>query len=46
MAHWPYNTPQWVRLRKAKLAQQPLCETLSMPPRACMVRYVDLSPKR
>lgn len=26
MAEWPYNTQRWQRLRKAKLARQPLCE--------------------
>jgi 5-methylcytosine-specific restriction enzyme A len=26
MANWPYNTTEWKRLRKAKLARQPHCE--------------------
>ncbi len=26
MASWPYNTAQWQRLRKAKLAAEPLCQ--------------------
>lgn len=26
MAHWPYNTSKWARLREAKLAETPLCE--------------------
>lgn len=26
MADWPYNTAAWQRLRKAKLARDPLCE--------------------
>ena len=26
MAAWPYNTTAWQRLRRAKLAQDPLCE--------------------
>jgi len=26
MASWPYNTAQWQRLRKAKLARDPLCQ--------------------
>lgn len=26
MAAWPYNTATWKRLRKAKLAANPLCE--------------------
>ncbi len=26
MADWPYNTDAWQRLRKAKLARDPLCE--------------------
>src|SRR5690349_15155628 len=26
MAHWPYNTARWKRLRKQKLREQPLCE--------------------
>lgn len=31
MAKWPYNTDAWQRLRRAKLAQDPLCEYC--PPR-------------
>lgn len=27
MAKWPYNTAQWQRLRQAKLAAEPLCES-------------------
>jgi 5-methylcytosine-specific restriction protein A len=26
MAHWPYNTAAWQRLRRLKLASQPLCQ--------------------
>lgn len=26
MADWPYNTAQWQSLRRAKLAESPLCE--------------------
>lgn len=26
MADWPYSTEAWKRLRRAKLAQDPLCE--------------------
>ncbi|MFV0303057.1 MAG: HNH endonuclease signature motif containing protein [Paracoccus sp. (in: a-proteobacteria)] len=26
MAHWPYCTSKWARLRAAKLAETPLCE--------------------
>jgi 5-methylcytosine-specific restriction protein A len=26
MAHWPYNTAAWQRLRRLKLSTQPLCE--------------------
>jgi 5-methylcytosine-specific restriction protein A len=26
MADWPYNTAAWQRLRRAKLAETPLCE--------------------
>lgn len=26
MAHWPYNTSKWARLREAKLNDTPLCE--------------------
>ena len=26
MAKWPYNTAAWRRLRRTKLAQDPLCE--------------------
>lgn len=26
MADWPYNSQQWRRLRKHKLAESPLCE--------------------
>ncbi len=27
MADWPYNTAQWRKLRLAKLASKPMCET-------------------
>jgi len=26
MAEWPYSTQRWQRLRRAKLAQQPICQ--------------------
>ena len=26
MAAWPYSTAQWLRLRRLKLNEQPLCE--------------------
>ena len=26
MANWPYSTAHWQRLRRAKLAQDPLCQ--------------------
>ena len=26
MAHWPYNTSKWAKLREAKLSAHPLCE--------------------
>lgn len=41
MAKWPYNTETWRRLRKAKLARDPLCHGCML--RGCMVtaRAVD-----
>jgi hypothetical protein len=41
MAHWPYNTPQWVRLRKVKLQQQPLCEVCMKRGRLVRANTVD-----
>jgi 5-methylcytosine-specific restriction enzyme A len=41
MAHWPYNTPQWVRLRKVKLQQQPLCEVCMKRGRIVRANTVD-----
>ena len=41
MAHWPYNKPQWVRLRKVKLQQQPLCEVCMKRGRLVPANTVD-----
>ena len=41
MAHWPYNTPAWIRLRKVKLAQQPLCEVCMKRGRLVPANTVD-----
>ena len=41
MAHWPYNTPQWLRLRKVKLQQQPLCEVCMRRGRLVPANTVD-----
>jgi 5-methylcytosine-specific restriction enzyme A len=41
MAHWPYNTPQWLRLRKVKLQQQPLCEVCMKRGRLVPANTVD-----
>lgn len=30
MSKWPYNTATWQRLRRAKLSEQPLCETCEL----------------
>jgi 5-methylcytosine-specific restriction endonuclease McrA len=41
MAHWPYNTPAWVRLRKVKLQQQSLCEVCMRRGRLVRANTVD-----
>ena len=41
MAHWPYNTPQWVRLRKVKLQRQPLFEVCMKRGRLVRANTVD-----
>lgn len=40
MADWPYNTSAWRRLRKAKLAQDPLCQ-YCMPHKTTIATEVD-----
>jgi len=40
MAKWPYNTEAWKRLRRAKLAQDPLCEYCP-PGRRTLANHVD-----
>lgn len=39
MARWPYNTERWQRLRKAKLADHPLCE--GCKPKLTPASHVD-----
>ena len=41
MAKWPYNTTAWKRLRRAKLAVQPLCEPCMMRGKLVDARAVD-----
>jgi len=41
LAKWPYNTSQWQKLRKAKLAQQPLCEVCTRMGKATAASHVD-----
>lgn len=41
MAKWPYNTSRWQKLRKAKLAQRPLCETCQRMGKATAASHVD-----
>jgi 5-methylcytosine-specific restriction protein A len=40
MAHWPYNTERWRRLRKSKLSANPLCE-YCQPHRVTVATEVD-----
>ena len=40
MAKWPYNTANWQRLRKAKLARDPMCEGC-LPHRYTSASHVD-----
>lgn len=40
MADWPYNTTAWKKLRKLKLAEQPLCEDC-LPHRYTPANTVD-----
>ncbi|WP_187968399.1 HNH endonuclease [Aquibium microcysteis] len=41
MADWPYNTGTWQRLRKAKLASDPLCYACGLRGRAVAAVAVD-----
>lgn len=41
MADWPYNTRTWQRLRKAKLASDPLCYACGLRGRAVAAVAVD-----
>ena len=41
MANWPYNTAQWKRLRKAKLAAVPLCVPCQARDRLTPANTVD-----
>ena len=41
MAEWPYNTARWQRLRKAKLARDPLCEDCEAIGRLIPASHVD-----
>ena len=41
MADWPYNTAQWQRLRKAKLAEQPLCQPCEARGKLTFANTVD-----
>jgi hypothetical protein len=43
LADWPYNTPTWRRLRKAKLAQRPFCEPCRARGRIVEANTVDHS---
>ena len=36
MAHWPYNTPQWVRLRKVKSGTPASCFLTDYQPKIVM----------
>ena len=41
MADWPYNTAQWRKLRLAKLASKPMCETCEARGEAVPANVVD-----
>lgn len=41
MAVWPYGTAQWQRLRKAKLAEQPICQICAARDRTTLANHVD-----
>jgi len=41
MATWPYNTQKWQRLRKAKLAMDPLCQQCQQDGRVTAAQHVD-----
>lgn len=41
MAKWPYGTPEWKRLRTAKLAASPLCEPCQRRGRTVHANTVD-----
>jgi len=41
MAAWPYNTAAWQRLRKAKLAANPVCEACERRGRTVLAKAVD-----
>lgn len=41
MAEWPYNTPAWQRLRRAKLDRDPLCHACRLRGRPVMADTVD-----
>lgn len=40
MGKWPYDTPAWKKLRKAKLSHTPLCEYCP-PGREVAAKHVD-----
>lgn len=41
MARWPYNTSAWLRLRKAKLAADPMCKACEMRRDVTLATAVD-----
>jgi 5-methylcytosine-specific restriction protein A len=41
MAHWPYNTGRWQRLRAAKLRETPCCEDCTKRGRTAVANTVD-----
>ena len=41
MAKWPYSTPEWQRLRAAKLAASPLCKPCELRGRVVAANTVD-----
>lgn len=41
MAHWPYNTTAWARLRTAKLRSSPLCQPCEEVGRLVPATVVD-----